>query len=215
MSTHEYTRPTVNSGVCTYTPLRDYNSGFGRGPVAPIMPGTPSMANTIVPKYCPASFGPGPNYQPKYDTLLHGQGQYACGGYFNIHSAYPYATGKTCATKFVQRPCDGVACRPEGPGGGTGGRGGTGGGGGATGRPGPAAVSWSGNPSSWYCGASPAEGGTWGRNCTSKGFETSWSDIPPAGATPLNRGHTAYCGSGNTGQMCTCGLGGAVNCGWA
>ena len=115
-TTREYTRPTVNSGVCTYTPLKDYNSGFGRGPVAPIMPGTPSMANTIVPKYCPASFGPGPNYPPKYDTLLHGQGAYSCGGYFNIHSAYPYATGKTCATQFVTRSCDGIACRPGGGG---------------------------------------------------------------------------------------------------
>ena len=98
----------VQSPPNTYARLSNYNQGFGRGPVAEIPQGTPSMAFYTVPSYCPS--GPGPNYPPKYDALSHGQSDPSPGGYFNVAKAYPHAGEMSCGTKFVNRPCKGFVC---------------------------------------------------------------------------------------------------------
>ncbi len=102
---HEYSHPTTNYAGCNYASLKNYNEGFGRGPVAPVPTGTPSMAVQTVPAYCPNN-PVGTAYPPKYDTLQHGK-PYNCGGYFGIMSAYPAAAGTKCATTFTNRPCAG------------------------------------------------------------------------------------------------------------
>lgn len=103
----EYNAPMVGQAGCTYSSLRDTYDGM-----------TPShemqgMANYTVPKLCPDSVD-GPSYPPRYDTLSHGQ-QYACGGYFSVKGAYPFADCTSCKADYVQRPCTGDisgACKP-------------------------------------------------------------------------------------------------------
>lgn len=102
---HEYSHPTTNYAGCNYASLKNYNEGFGRGPVAPVPTGTPSMAVQTVPAYCPNN-PVGTAYPPRYNTLQHGE-PYTCGGYFGIMSAYPAAAGTKCATTFTNRPCAG------------------------------------------------------------------------------------------------------------
>ena len=74
---------------------------------------TANAFSYTVPEYCPD--GAGPNYPPALDTLSHGHaGSY--GGYFQLTSAYPYATCDTCKTSFTDRPCIGsINCAKSTP----------------------------------------------------------------------------------------------------
>lgn len=105
----DYQNPTVGQLGCTYSRLGNVYSGrSANGNVD-------SMANYVVPKFCPN--GPGPNYPPRYDTLSHGQA-YNCGGYFDVSGAYPYADCTSCKAGFTTRPCKGNiagACKPAAP----------------------------------------------------------------------------------------------------
>ena len=92
---HEYSRPSVTSGGCSYATLEAYNQNyFGRGRVgAPMSAQTRSSEIVVVP-----SFG-GIGYQ----NLTNGNAAPSCNGYFDIRSAYPNFPN-TCG-KFTSNLC--------------------------------------------------------------------------------------------------------------
>ena len=105
----EYSKPTVNSALCTYSSLGGTYGPNSSSAVA-------SSGTYVVPKLCPGS-SQGLSYPPRYDTLSHGTGA-GCGGYFHLNSAYPAATCTSCSAEYVQRPCTGnihSACAPPAP----------------------------------------------------------------------------------------------------
>jgi hypothetical protein len=97
----DYTKPVVGQSGCSYSSLRNVWGSGNEG-----------LSNYTVPNLCPT--GEGPNYPPRYDTLTHGNKGGACGGYFHLKSAYPYAGCDTCSASYVNRSCTGdITCNLE------------------------------------------------------------------------------------------------------
>lgn len=93
----EYNNKANSGNVCSYANLNGYNDGQ---PKARVPEGTPSQSVQVLPMYEPIRPG----------ALQHHLDDESkpCGHYFNIETAYPSASGGSCQTKYVNRPCSGL-----------------------------------------------------------------------------------------------------------